>query len=154
MKAAKFFLVCESHIDPDMRVKIPAAMMAKGYSNEESKNRTLQMQVYWEVEKIRGLDPPRPPEAVAAAATASPPPSSSSSSPDLSDALLLAVSHKESGNRLFKSGDYAGATWSYPQGANVLKKLDANNAHDKQVRSVLVALQTNPSTVARGSTGR
>ncbi len=45
-------------------------MMAKGYSNKESKNRTLQMQVRWEVEKIRGLDPPRPFEAVAAAATA------------------------------------------------------------------------------------
>ncbi len=63
-KAAKIFLVCESQIDPYMRVKTPAAMMAKGYSNEESKNRTLQMQVCREVEKIRGLDPPRPPEAV------------------------------------------------------------------------------------------
>jgi hypothetical protein len=60
-KAAKFFLMCKSHINPDMRIKIPAAMMANGYSNEESKNRTLQMQVRWEVEKIRGLDPPCPP---------------------------------------------------------------------------------------------
>jgi hypothetical protein len=58
------------HIDPDIRIKIPAAVMAKGYSNEESKNRTLQMQVRREVEKIRGLDPPHPPEAVAAAAMA------------------------------------------------------------------------------------
>jgi hypothetical protein len=57
-KAAKFFLICKSHIDPDMRIKIPAVMMAKGYSNKESKNRTLQMQVRREVEKIRGLDPP------------------------------------------------------------------------------------------------
>jgi hypothetical protein len=65
-KAAKFF----SHINPDMRIKIPAAMMTKGYSDEESKNRTLQMQVRREVEKIRGLDPPHPPEAVAAAAMA------------------------------------------------------------------------------------
>ncbi len=40
-KAAKFFLMCESNINPDMRIKIPAAMMAKGYSDEESKNRTL-----------------------------------------------------------------------------------------------------------------
>ncbi len=69
-KAAKFFLMCESHINPDMRIKIPAAMMAKGYSDEESKNRMLQMQVPREVEKIRGLDPPRPPKAVAAAAMA------------------------------------------------------------------------------------
>ena len=59
-KAAKFFLMCESHIDPDMRVKIPAAMMAKGYSNEESTNRTLQMQVRREVEKFRGLRSPPP----------------------------------------------------------------------------------------------
>ncbi len=45
-------------------------MMVKGYSNEESKNRMLQMQVCREVEKIRGLDPPRPPKAVAVATTA------------------------------------------------------------------------------------
>jgi hypothetical protein len=62
-KAAKFFLMCKSHIKPDMRIKIPAVMMAKGYSDEESKNRTLQMQVRQDVEKFRGLDPPRPPEA-------------------------------------------------------------------------------------------
>jgi hypothetical protein len=60
VRVAKFFLVCESHIDPDMRVTIPAAMMVKQYSNEESKNRMLQMQVRREVEKIRGLDPPPP----------------------------------------------------------------------------------------------
>jgi hypothetical protein len=60
VRVAKFFLVCESHIDPDMKVTIPAAMMAKRYSNEESKNRMLQMQVHWEVEKIRGLDPLHP----------------------------------------------------------------------------------------------
>jgi hypothetical protein len=32
-KAAKFFLMCKSHINPDMRIKILAAVMAKGYSN-------------------------------------------------------------------------------------------------------------------------
>jgi hypothetical protein len=69
-KAAKFFLMCKSHINPDMRIKLPAAMMAKGYSDKESKNRMLQMQICREVEKIRGLDPPHPPEAVATAATA------------------------------------------------------------------------------------
>jgi hypothetical protein len=57
-QAAKFFLMCESHIDPDKRVKIPAVMMAKGYFDEDSKNRMLQMQVHREVEIIRGLDPP------------------------------------------------------------------------------------------------
>ncbi len=35
-KAAEFFLMCESHINIDMRIKIPAVMMAIGYSNEES----------------------------------------------------------------------------------------------------------------------
>jgi hypothetical protein len=69
-KAAKFFLMCKSRINPDMRIKIPAAMMAKAYSDKESKNRMLQMQVHQEVEKFRGLDPPRPPEAVPAATTA------------------------------------------------------------------------------------
>jgi hypothetical protein len=60
-KAARFFLMCKSHINPDTRIKIPAAMMAKRYSDEESKNRRLQMQVRREVEKNRGLDPPCPP---------------------------------------------------------------------------------------------
>ncbi len=64
----QFFLMCKSHINPDMRIKIPAAMMAKGYSNKDSKNRT--MQVRREVEKIRGLDPPCPPEAMTMATTA------------------------------------------------------------------------------------
>ncbi len=45
-------------------------MMAKGYSDKESKNRTLQMQVRQEEEKIRGLDPPCPPKAVVTAAMA------------------------------------------------------------------------------------
>jgi hypothetical protein len=40
--------MCKSHIKPDMRIKIPAAMRQKG--TEESKNRTLQMQVRREVE--------------------------------------------------------------------------------------------------------
>jgi hypothetical protein len=34
-----------------MRVKIPARMMAKGYSDKESKNRMLQIKVCREVEK-------------------------------------------------------------------------------------------------------
>ena len=66
-KVAEFFFVCESHINPGMRVKIPAAMMAKGYSNKESKNWTLQMQVYREVEN-QGIGSPPPPKAVAVAA--------------------------------------------------------------------------------------
>jgi hypothetical protein len=68
-KAAKFFLVCESHINPAMRVEIPAAMMAKGYSNEKSKNRMLQMQIHGEVEKSEDWIP-LPPNAVATTAKA------------------------------------------------------------------------------------
>jgi hypothetical protein len=68
-KATKFFLLREGHIDPDMRVKNPAVMMAKGYSGKESKNRMLQMQVHQEAKKIRRLDPPHPPKAMAMAAT-------------------------------------------------------------------------------------
>ncbi len=63
-------MMCESHINPDMRVKIPAAMMAKGYSNKGLKSRTLQMQVHQEVEKNRELKPPRPPEVVSVATMA------------------------------------------------------------------------------------
>ncbi len=53
-------MMCKSHINPNMRIKIAAVMMAKGYSDKESTNRMLQMQVRREVEKIRGLDPPPP----------------------------------------------------------------------------------------------
>jgi hypothetical protein len=35
---AKFFLRCKHNSDPKMRVKFPAAMKAKGYSKEESKD--------------------------------------------------------------------------------------------------------------------
>ncbi len=51
-------MVCESHINPEMRVKIPAATMAKWYSEKESKNRTLQMQVRQVVEKLGDWIPP------------------------------------------------------------------------------------------------
>jgi hypothetical protein len=39
--AAKFFMRCERDPDPKMRVKFPAAMKAKGYSKEESKDQIL-----------------------------------------------------------------------------------------------------------------
>jgi hypothetical protein len=58
----------------------------------------------------------------------------------------LAVPHKESVNGLFKSGNFADAARSYRQGARV-KKLNANNACNEQVRSILVPLQMNLSIV-------
>jgi hypothetical protein len=68
--AAKFFLRCKRNPDPKMRVKFPAAMKAKGYSKEESKDRILGQQVCQEVAKSREWDPPPSPEAAAVAATA------------------------------------------------------------------------------------
>ena len=42
-KAAKLYLFCAR--DPDESLKVPAAMMARGYTPEEAANRALQMQV-------------------------------------------------------------------------------------------------------------
>jgi hypothetical protein len=55
--------------NPATFLKIPSVMRAKEYSDEESKDKTLQMQVCREIEKIKVWDPPRPPEAAAEAAT-------------------------------------------------------------------------------------
>jgi hypothetical protein len=70
-KAAHFFVAC--HANPDTRVKIPDAMKIKGYSPSEAADRSLQMQVRREVDKITGEDipgPPAPPDEAAAAASA------------------------------------------------------------------------------------
>jgi hypothetical protein len=63
---AIFFVVCEPN--PATFVKISSAMRAKGYSDKESKDKTMQMQVRREIGKIKGGDPTRPPEAAAEAA--------------------------------------------------------------------------------------
>ena len=60
-KAATFFVACKPN--QATRVKIPDAMRAKGYSDVEATNRTLQMQVRREVEKIKGEAGPDPPAA-------------------------------------------------------------------------------------------
>jgi hypothetical protein len=65
--AANFFVACK--LNPATFVKISSAMRAKRYSDEESKDKTMQMQVRWEIGKINGGDPPHPPEAAAEAAT-------------------------------------------------------------------------------------
>ena len=41
-----------SDLNSDTRVKIPDAMRIKGYSLSEAANRSLQMQVHHEVDKI------------------------------------------------------------------------------------------------------
>ena len=94
---------------------------------------------------------PRTAAASAAAAAPAyrscPPPLHPSPPSDSSDALLSALSHKESGNGHFKSGDLDQAARSYRRGVNALKSLNSNNGGDEQVKAILVALQTNLSTV-------
>jgi hypothetical protein len=67
-KAANFFVGCD--LNPDTRVKIHDAMRIKGYSLSEAADRSLQMQVRREVDKITGEDIPGPPAPAAAAASA------------------------------------------------------------------------------------
>ncbi len=55
---AIFYLACKPN--PYTFVKIPSAKRAKGYSNEESKDKMLLMQVCLEVAKIKGGGPPPP----------------------------------------------------------------------------------------------
>ena len=51
-KAALFFVACDAN--PDTRVKIPDAMRINGYSPSEAADRSLQMQVCREADKIKG----------------------------------------------------------------------------------------------------
>ena len=53
-KAAQLFMACEGNPDPTGRLSIPDVMRLRGYSHDEAINRTLQMQVRREVEKLRG----------------------------------------------------------------------------------------------------
>jgi hypothetical protein len=52
-KAAQLFVACEGN--PDPTGSIPDVMRLRGYSHDEAVNRTLQMQVQREVEKLKGL---------------------------------------------------------------------------------------------------
>ena len=67
-KAANFFVACDAN--PNTRVKIPNAMRIKGYSICEAADRSLQMQVRCEADKIKAEEVPGP-SAPAAAAAAS-----------------------------------------------------------------------------------
>ena len=51
-KAVLFFVACDAN--PDTRVKIPDAMRINGYSPSEAADRSLQMQVCREADKIKG----------------------------------------------------------------------------------------------------
>ena len=67
-KAAKLYLFCAR--DPDQSLKVPAAMMARGYTPEEAADRALQMQVRRLVAKIAGGDTARSSESAEPARTA------------------------------------------------------------------------------------
>ena len=67
------------------------------------------------------------------------------SSPE--DLLIRAANHKEEGNAYFKAGDLELSARAYRKGTNLLKKLNKANSGDAQVKALLVALQTNLSTV-------
>jgi hypothetical protein len=56
MHAAIFFVACKP--SPVIFFKIPSAMQAKEYSDEESDDKTLQMQVHWEIEQLKEGIPP------------------------------------------------------------------------------------------------
>jgi len=53
-KAALLFVACERNPDPTGRLSIPNVLRVKGYSEDETVNRTLQMQVRREVKKLKG----------------------------------------------------------------------------------------------------
>jgi hypothetical protein len=60
-KVALFFLACEAN--PTMRLSIPAAMRAKGYSDVEAADQILVQQVRRESQKKAPKDNPRPESA-------------------------------------------------------------------------------------------
>jgi len=53
-KAAQLFMACKGNPDPTGRLSIPDVIRLRGYSHDEAVNRTLQMQVRQEVEKLKG----------------------------------------------------------------------------------------------------
>jgi hypothetical protein len=69
-KAARFFLACKQNPDPAVKVNILQAMRSWGYSNEETLNRTLQMQVHRAVKALKGEDTAAHPNPATVAATA------------------------------------------------------------------------------------
>jgi hypothetical protein len=108
--AAKLYLFCAG--DPNVNLKIPSAMMARGYTPEEAACRTLQMQVRRIAVKLGGGDTNRPPEALSMAAMAkpalAPPPKAASGLPLVSidpNAHPTATVAGSSTNKIFGSID-------------------------------------------------
>jgi tetratricopeptide (TPR) repeat protein len=70
-------------------------------------------------------------------------------SPEQADVLMLkAMGLKEEGNAEFKQGNLEKASRAYRRSVNALKKLNQRNSGDAQVKSLLVTLYTNLSTVS------
>jgi hypothetical protein len=55
-KAARFIVACKQNLDPIVKVNILQAMRSWGYSNEETINMTLQMQVHQAVKTLKEED--------------------------------------------------------------------------------------------------
>jgi hypothetical protein len=55
-KVAHFFLACKQNPDPAAKVNILQAMRSWGYSNKETLNRILQIQVRWTVKALKEED--------------------------------------------------------------------------------------------------
>ncbi len=51
-KVARFFITCKAK--PATKVKVTEAMWVRGYSDCKAANLTLQMQVHWAIQKIKG----------------------------------------------------------------------------------------------------
>ncbi len=51
-KAAHFFITCKAN--PATKVKVTEAMLMRGYSDRESADLMLQMQVHHMIQKIKG----------------------------------------------------------------------------------------------------
>jgi hypothetical protein len=66
--AASFFMACSGNPSTAMKILPAAAMRAKGYSDTKAIDQALQMQVRWEVEKLKGGVSAAAPAALSAAA--------------------------------------------------------------------------------------
>lgn len=66
---------------------------------------------------------------------------------DASEALLLALQHKETGNKHFSATELIEASRCYRKGISLLKPFNQANSGDEQIQSLLVTMHTNMSMV-------
>jgi len=127
--------------------------------NEEAKTMTVAVEqdgiTSTTMDTSTSTDPPSPPpldtndnsDEKSTASTTEGESSEPASGKDPTDLLAQAVTHKDEGNNLFKSGDLTKASRSYRKGTSLLKNLNTENTGDEQVKALLISLQTNLSMV-------